>query len=160
MIIAILAAITVVAFNGIQARASLTRQTAQLDKIGRAIQIWSAETGQTLAQSGAGYNGGGYGAYVNKNISGYTGVSIEDLLVNSGYMDSSFDTEAFGRSTVLLAPCTNGSSSSRWVVMATVTPAPEKSTADQISESGCTNSLVTLYTDPGGTYRRNLLKAY
>lgn len=122
--------------------------------------MWSTETGQTLAQSGAGYNGAGYGAYVTKNTGAYTGVSIEDLLVNSGYMDSSFDSGAFGRGTVLLAPCTNGSSSGRWVVMATVTPAPEKSTADQISESGCTNSVVTLYTDPNGTYRRNLLKAY
>lgn len=159
VIIAILAAITVVAFNGMQARAQLTRQTAQLDKIGKAIQMWSAENGKTLGESGAGANGVGVGGYAQKNVGNYTGVSIEDLLVESGYMSSSFDTTAFGKTSVLLSPCTT-LSASRWVVMVTVTPAPQKSIADQISESGCTASYINLYTDPDGSYRRNLLKAY
>lgn len=66
VVIAILAAISIATYSGIQARAKLTHQVANLDKIGKAIQLWSAETGKTLRESGAGANGMGYGSFQAK----------------------------------------------------------------------------------------------
>jgi len=156
VVIAILAAITIVAYNGIQARAKLTQQVAELDRIGKAIQLWSADTGQTLGTSGAGYGGKGVGTFTATGGS-YTSVSVEQLLKNSGYLTGTVGGSAFSDSTVMVAPCTDYNDS-RWLVFAIVSPAPSESVADQIADTNCTNGLATTYTS--GTYNRNLIKAY
>lgn len=156
VVIAILAAITIVAYNGIQAKAKLAQQVSEMDKIGKAIQLWSAENGESLGSSGSGYSGKGYGSLVG-NSGSYSPVSVEDLLINAGYLAQPVGGSAFSDSNVLLTPCTTGDAS-RWVVLATVSPAPPKSPADQITATGCTNSLATLYTN--STYQRNLIRAY
>ena len=157
VVIAILAAISIVAFNGIQARAKLVQQTAELDRIGKAIQLWSAETGKTLGESGTGYNGNGIGFFNAKSSPSYTATSVEDLLRNAQYITGEFSPSAFNKNQVLLTPCTDYSNP-RWVVLATVSPAPSRSVADQISDTKCTNPLISSYSGPG--YNSNLIKAY
>lgn len=74
VVIAILAAISIVAHNEVTARARLTQQTADLDRIGKAIQMWSAEEGKTLGQSGGlGIMARGMGGFM------YTRVYIQIL---------------------------------------------------------------------------------
>ena len=152
VVIAILASITVVAYNGIQARAIFTQQVTEVDRVGKAIQLWSAENGKTLGESGAGYNSEGYGS-LQQTGGSYSALSVENLLRDAGYLKGDISVNG----GYLLSPCT-GLSSPRWVVIATLNPAPPTNAADQIAESGCTNSLITLYT--GSSYNRNFIKVY
>lgn len=157
VVIAVLATITIVAYSGVQQRAQYAEQVAALDNIGQAVKLWEAENG-TLGSSGAGAGGTGVGFFVSKNVSGYTSVSIQDLLTNAGYFEpAKHDTKAFALNSVMLAYC-NNASDPRWVVLAQVTPAPQESVANQIADTGCTSSLVTTYT--GVNYNKNLLKVY
>lgn len=156
VVIGILAAITLVAYNGVQAKAKLAQQVSELDTIGKAVQLWSAENGTSLYYSGTGWTGHGYGSFTQTGGS-YTTTSIEDLLVNAGYLTKPVGGQAFADSNVLLSQCTTNDAT-RWVVMATVSPAPQESVANQISDTGCTNSLITTYTS--SPYLRNLVRAY
>lgn len=157
VVIAILAAVTIVAYNGIQQRAKAVRQNAAIDRIGKAIQLWSAEKGSSLGSSGAGAGGTGVGSFQAKNTGTYTAISIEDLLRGAGYLTGANDNGAFNHAGVLLSPCTVGSET-RWMVFATVSPAPSRSVSDQIADTGCTSSYIALYS--GSPYNRNLIKAY
>ncbi len=157
VVIAILATISIVTYNGIQQRAKLARQTAAIDRIGKAIQLWSAEKGMSLEGSGSGASGRGVGAFQQKNNGSYGSVSIEDALRSSGYLTGSNDEGAFAHSQLLLAPCTTYTDT-RWAVFATVSPAPERSVADQIAATGCTSAYMTQYTS--APYNRNFIKAY
>ena len=157
VVIGILAAISIVAYNNIQSKARYAQQTSELDRIGRSIQLWSAENGKTLGDSGAGWGGQGVGYFTAKNISGYTSLSVEDLLRASGYLNGEINESIFLRSSIMVAPCTN-SSSVRWVLLARVSPAPPKTPAEQIADTGCTSPTITTYT--GSDYSSNLIKAY
>ena len=151
VVIGILAAITLVSYNGVVQRAKFQQQVSEIDKIGNAIRLWSAETGKPLGESGSGYNGTGLGGFYS-NTGSYPPVSVYDLLVNSGYL-----SQLTYNSTYMVTPCTDFSDS-RWVVLVTLDPAPATSVATQKSESGCTNSYIDLYTN--SSYKRNFMKAY
>ena len=149
--IAILAAISIVAFNGIQDRAKLVKNTAAMDKVGKAIQLWTAENGKSLRDSGA---GAGYGAF-SQIYSGNP--SVETLLRDSGYLIGNFNE----LSAILVAPCKTDASDTRWAVIAIVTPDPDpdKTTADARADLGCDSSISNTYTT--GTYTgRNFFKVY
>lgn len=154
VVIAILATISVVAYNGIQARAKFTQQVSEIDKVGKAIQLWSAENGKSLGDSGHGYDGRGVGWFYTGDSGQYPPISVYEMLSQAGYLPN-FSTTGVN-STIMLAPCTVYSSS-RWVVLATFDPAPPTSVEDQIDESGCTNSLISSYPN---LYGRNFIKAY
>lgn len=160
VVIAILATITTVAYNGIRQRAAVARQTAAMDRIGKAIQLWSAEKGMSFSGSGAGLTGApgqGWFQSKNSNNSNYTVASMEEALRSSGYLTGGNDQGAFDHSQVMLAACTN-SNDSRWVVMATVSPAPSRAVTDQIADTGCTNGYLTSWT--GVMYNKNFVKVY
>lgn len=154
VVIAILATISVVAYNGIQNRAKYTQQVTEIDRVGKAIQLWSAENGRSLMNSGSGYEGNGWGSFSATGGS-YTATSVHTLLTEAGYL-SNFSTSGVN-ATILLSPCTTFDNS-RWVVYATFSPAPTTSVADQISQTGCTNSALNGYTS--APYNRNFVKAY
>lgn len=160
VVIAILAAISIVAYNGIQARAKLTLQTAEINRIGKAIQLWSAEKGTSFASSDAGVGRTGVGEFQRKNDSVYpSSQSIEDVLRAAGYFMQPINPDAFSGTYVLLSPCTTPSDP-RWVVYARVTPAPPKPVSQQVAETGCTHPYLTTFTDPSGSYQRNFVRAY
>ena len=151
VVIAILAAISIVAYSGIQARAKYTQQVAEVDRVGKAIQLWVAENGGSLGQSGSGYNGTGVG-WFDGDSGSYPSPSLEDMLRSDGYLSGPLDVN--GR--YMLTPCTSYSNP-RWIVLTTLDPAPPTSVSDQTSQSGCTSSLLTQYTD---LYGKNFIKVY
>lgn len=155
IVIAILATISVVAYNGVRQRAKFTQQEAEVDKVGRAVQLWVAENGVSLGTSGHGYDGKGYGRMATADTGDYPPISLEDMLRNAGYL-----TDPLSVNTgYMLTPCTT-LDSPRWVVLATLNPAPPTSVADQIASSGCTHSLLNTYTSHDYSYRKNFLKAF
>ena len=154
VVIAILAAISIVAYNGIQARATFTKQVAEVDRIGKAIQLWTAENGKSMGQSGSGYNGEGYGN-INVATGAYPSPSLENLLRQSGYLSGPLDVN----SSYMLTPCTSWTET-KWVVLTIMNPTPPTTVSQQLSGTGCANWAITAYTDPNGTYKRNFAKAY
>ena len=154
VVIAILAAITIVAYNGIQARAILTKQVAEIDRVGKAVQLWQAENGESIGQSGHGRNGNGYGGFSSEGGS-YPPPSLENMLRNSGYLTGSLSVNK----NYMLAACTDYTST-RWLVLATLDPAPSTSAPDQVAAAGCNHWTATMYTDPNGSYKRNYAKAF
>ena len=153
VVIAILAAISLVAYGGVQKRAKHTAVEMDVDKIGKAIQLWSAETGSTLRTSGAGWGGQGYG-WFNAAGGSYTSVSVEKLLRDAGYLNGNL-----GINNVLLAPCSTDVNDSRWVVLATMTPPPEKTIRQAIPTSVCPYSLMDSYSTPPN-YTNNYAKLF
>lgn len=157
VVIAILAAISLVAYGAVQDRAKHTRQVTDVDKVGKAIQLWSADTGKSIGQSGYGYNGQGYGSFWARG-GAYHASSLQDILVEAGYLQGLENSGI--QSTYMLAPCTTYVDT-RWVVLASLNPAPKKSAQQQIDESGCTNGIIRLYMGlQDGNYNRNFLKVY
>lgn len=98
VIIAILAAITIVAYNGIQARAYDSRTEQGARQFIKAVKLWSIDHGNTLGgNSGAttaisnGICGTGYGSgFVASGI--YT-CTTEDMLVANGGLPAGFVTK-------------------------------------------------------------------
>ena len=81
VVIAILAAISVVAYTGIQQRARDSQRRSDLAALAKAYAIYRIDNGDMGAGSGCG-NGGNGGGWFNGAYSGYT--SIHDCLRNSG----------------------------------------------------------------------------
>ena len=155
VVIGILAAITIIAYNGIQDRAKFTQQAVDIDKVGKAIKLWEAENGKSMGESGYGYNGLGLGNFYT-NAGAYPSPSLFGMLQNAGYLPASFNTAGVN-STIMLTPCTT-LTDNRWVVLATFNPAPPTSVSDQITASGCNSGYITSYTGAG--YNRNYVKAF
>jgi len=96
VVIGILAAITIVAFNGVQTRARDARSSDAAVKVAKAIQIWSIDRGLPLT------GGSGSATTVSNGMcadgangwaaSGIYVCSIEDMLVSSGLMPANFIT--------------------------------------------------------------------
>jgi prepilin-type N-terminal cleavage/methylation domain-containing protein len=153
VVIAILAAISMVAYTDIQGRAKQTAVEADVDKIGKAIQLWSAQNGTTLWSSGAGWAGQGYGFFHAAGGS-YTSTSVETLLRNAGYL-----TGTLSINNVLLAPCSSNVNDPRWVVLVTMSPAPTKTVREAIPSSQCPYGLIDTYSTPPN-YPSNFAKVY
>jgi len=126
-----------------------------MDRIGKAIQLWSAENGKSIGESGHGYNGQGFGAF-----HGYSGPypppSLEGILRESGYLTGDLSVN----SGYMLTPCTTYSDTRR-VVLSIANPAPPTTIVEQDTASGCTSGWIDLYTGQTNQgYNRNFLKAY
>lgn len=95
VVIAILAAISVVAYNGIQDRANDTRMRAGVAQIEKAIMMWHTETGQqpvggwsSSVAIGSGTNcSNGNGGWL---ASGTYTCAFEDALRNTGLLPANF----------------------------------------------------------------------
>ncbi len=152
VVIAILAAISVVSYSGIQTRAALTREQNDLGTLVKAIHLYVANGGSMrdgiAGAGGAGYwYGGADGVY-----SGAT-KSMRQALQESGYLPLSFNRN------FMVALCTDGASATeRRVVMIKADPAPTLTVSNQIAPETCTNGIFTTYTDPAQQYKMNLVK--
>lgn len=151
VVIGILASITIVAYNGITQRARFAQQMSEVDKIGNAIKLWSADNYKSMGESGSGYDGRGLGGFYS-NTGSYPATSLYSLLVNSGYLSNLTYNASY-----MLTPCTT-ETDRKWVVMVTLSPAPSTTVAAQKAESGCTSTYIDLYSN--STYQRNFMKAF
>jgi prepilin-type N-terminal cleavage/methylation domain-containing protein len=90
VVIAILAAITVVAFNGVQQRARDTQRKSDLAQIAKALHLYNTDNG-SFAGTGSGCGSGGNGAGWYHND--YDGVgpylSMSQCLLNGKYISAS-----------------------------------------------------------------------
>lgn len=151
-VIAILAAITIVAYNGIQARAQYTQHVAQIDEIGKAIRLYRAEGG-SMKDGVAGASGSWYGG--SASVYAGTSKSMRQALIDSGHLPAS------ALATFMVAMCTSTAGDDRRVVLAKVDPIPKQTVAEQLADSSCTysGSLAT-YSDPNQQYKMNIGKVY
>jgi prepilin-type N-terminal cleavage/methylation domain-containing protein len=150
VVIAILAAISIVAYNGIQQRAKYTENIAKIEEIGKAIRMYRAEGG-SMSNGIAGANGLWYGA--SSSVYGGTATSIRQALVDSGHLSTT------ALPTFMMAQCTTNSDERR-VVLARVDPIPEKTVAQQIESHNCNNGTLAVYTDPALQYKMNIGKVF
>lgn len=152
VVIAILAAITIVAYNGIQARAKMTAQTADMNKIGKAMQLWSAESGKSLLESGVGASGLGHGSFSTS----YSGLpSVETLLRDSGYLKGDYPT----LTAILVGKCSTNAGDNRWFINAIVQNPPSTTSDEQRIAAGCDYGTAVAYTSSPYT-SRNFFKVY
>ena len=153
VVIAILAAITIVAYSGVQDRAKRASQQAQVDAVGKALKLYVAEKGKFTGDI-AGASGEWYG-YLTGVYSG-TSISMKTALENAGYLVNS---SAGG--DYLIAPCTVASDNRRVVMTRFTDPAPTQTVVEQLSGSGCSTgsgSVIELYSN--ATYTRNYARVY
>lgn len=150
VVIAILAAISIVAYNGVQQRAKYTEQLSQIEEIGKAIRLYRAEGG-SMNDGVAGAGGAWYGGSSNTYVG--TSTSMRQALLDSGHLSPN------SLGSFMLAYCTT-SNDDRRVVLAKVDPAPTKTVSEQIVDSGCNSGSLALYTDPNAQYKMNIGKIF
>ena len=84
VVIAILAAITIVAYNGIQQRGRDTQRKSDVAMITKALRMYDVDNGAMYTASGCGANGNGSG-YFNYNY-GSPGADMNECLKSGGYL--------------------------------------------------------------------------
>lgn len=103
VVIGILAAISVVAYNGIQDRANDTLRRDGANKILKAYKLYMAETGGNPRQLNCGHNDNGIGfiQYTDGSSGPYAGETCVEILSNMGYLQENFnDTIPIGTSWI------------------------------------------------------------
>lgn len=153
VVIGILAAITIVAYNGIQQRGRDVKRKDDVANIVRASKLWLVDNNKSFNAMGAGSSGTALGWF----DSPYTPYpSVKTTLVGTGYLsDSTTDPINTKTGTVyayMIAPCNDGDGSAR-VVLAKLENPPTETIAQQLSGYTCTGSNLTTYTS--ATYGMN-----
>lgn len=100
-VIVILATITIITYNGVNARGRDAVRRSDLDNIAEALgNYWSDKGNVIETGSGCGYNGNGYGWLTYDGGSGYT-KSIMTCLKESGYLGKTIQDPSGGNGTSL-----------------------------------------------------------
>ncbi len=90
VVIGILVTITVVNYNGVQARSRDTIVKNAAKQVAVELLRYSSDTGNTPLQTGGGSNGGGSGWFSSQISGGSYPLPTETVLVNGGYLPSGF----------------------------------------------------------------------
>ena len=151
VIIAILATITIVAYNGIQQQARDAQRTRDIGEIVKAIQRWSIETGQDFSSMPAGHLSvpaqGWYDVV-------YTGSSVKSYLVNSGYLPNALNDPINNKTgsvkyAYMIVECTSSDNKTR-ILLANMETTQTQTVAQQLGSPACTSTTYTSYL--GATY--------
>jgi len=129
VVIAILAAISIVAYNGIQTRAQDTRLKLGASEFAKALQAWAVDNGSTLKgnsgstvaiANGECADGGGSG-FVGKTVYACT---LEEMLQAKGFLPENFvanlpgniprGSPTSGRLSMMIYPCSTGGYTLMW----------------------------------------------
>ena len=145
VVIAILAAITIVAYNGVQQRARDARRATDLSNIAKALQRWSIETGQDFSAFPVGVASiRGNGWY---NVS-YSTASAKAYLVNLGYITNSVDDPINDynppASAYMIVQCNVGDDKTR-ILLANMDTAQTQTVAQQLVGTTCASNLYPSY---------------
>jgi prepilin-type N-terminal cleavage/methylation domain-containing protein len=98
VIIGILVTITVVNYNGVQARSRDTIVKNAAKQVAVELLRYSSDTGNTPLQTGGGYSSTGVGWVSAQLVDSNYPLAIETVLVNGGYLSSGF-TAALPKNT-------------------------------------------------------------
>lgn len=85
VVIAILAAITLVSYNGIQKRANDAKRISDINSLTKGMLIWTVDTGKPPTETGGGHISNGQG-WVYASIGSNYSDNIETVLINAGYL--------------------------------------------------------------------------
>jgi prepilin-type N-terminal cleavage/methylation domain-containing protein len=147
-VIAILVAIGIVSYSGVQARARDSKRIEDVAHIGRSLQLW-AGTDKSLASFGGGSGGQGYGWFENNY--GGVNIAIKQVLINNklatlGIRDPRFVNMS---QDYVISLCTTASDNRR-VIMAKLENAPTQTVAQQITQAGCTSGSYSTWVTTNG----------
>jgi len=147
-VIAILAAIGIVSYSGIQDRARDSKRIEDVSHIGRSLKLW-AGTDKSLASFGGGSGGQGFGWFENNY--GGANIPIKTVLINNklatlGIRDPNFVNMS---QDYVISLCTTASDNRR-VVMAKLEVAPTQTVAQQITQAGCTSGSYSTWVSTNG----------
>lgn len=152
VVIAILAAISIVAYNGIQQRARDSIRKDHIAKISKAMQLWSIKSSSDLISMNAGASGTVVG-YFDSSYSTYP--SIKSVLVSSGDLTEgvvdpiNYKGGATNTYTYMVAPCETASISTTRVILSRMEVEPKDSLSQQLGRT-CTNGTFTSFVSGYG----------
>lgn len=155
VVIAILATITVVAYNGIQDRAKDVAMVTAANQVEKALQIWAFDNGSTiLGGSGSTVAAGSSGCTDGSNGffgSGTYTCTVEDSLVAAKLLPSGFsarlpsnanyNTAAGGRLSIMLYGCSSVGAGSYALYWNLRRPTTQDSNAINSTLTSCNNSV-------------------
>lgn len=160
VVIGILAAITIVAFNGVQARANDTKIRSVAVQVEKALRLWRVDSGQEPRggwSSTTAFNGTncteGSGGWIYKGA--YT-CALEDLLLSNQYIapgiilgaprNKGYGTATDGRTTFMFYPC--GSNTGRFALYWYLESPSAEDTANltRVESSGCPTAPRVTYS--------------
>ncbi|MFZ2836489.1 MAG: prepilin-type N-terminal cleavage/methylation domain-containing protein [Candidatus Saccharimonadales bacterium] len=158
VIIGILAAITIVAYNGIQARANDSRMRSIANQLEKAIVLWNSDT-NTLPKGGwsstVAFDGtncsDGAGGWINK---GAYVCALEDLLLAKGLIPAGLITGApinkgyagstNGNRSFMLYPCSGNQFALYWYLESP--SASDTASITGVESAGCTSGPRITYS--------------
>ncbi len=157
VVIGILAAISIVAFNGVQARATDTRIKAVANQLERAIVLWNTDSGvlpkggwnSTVAFDGTNCVDG-QGGWVTK---GTYPCALEDILTSKNYIpnglitntppNKGYSTATTGIRTFMFYPCPNNQFALYWYLESP--SASDTASITAVESAGCPTAPRTTY---------------
>jgi prepilin-type N-terminal cleavage/methylation domain-containing protein len=147
VVIGILAAITIVAFNGVQKRAGDTKRIDDVALIGKALTMWSINNSKTFEEMNAGYNGNSATGWYS---AAYAGQAVNTVLIASGFLNDGVKEPAkSGSRDYMLTRCGDASDNRR-VVFARLDDTPTQTVAQQIQSSNCTDAYINSFVSSYG----------
>lgn len=152
VVIAILASIGIVAYNGVQQRARDTKRKDDLAKIVKAFRLWNAQTGGNFDTISAGSGGLEIG-WFDGLYSTYP--SVASVLADAGFLNDGVVDPINRKSpeyyAYMIQSCHSGTMPSQRVILARLENPPSESLADMIGET-CSSTGFTNYV---ATYNIN-----
>lgn len=148
VVIGILAAITIVAYNGLQGRARDTIRKSDLESVSQALNLYNIDNASWVGTgSGCGYNGDGSGWFSHVNGTSYP-KSVSNCLKEAGYIKKDITDPTGGTTSsptvgfsYMKYHCGTGASE-RVYVYAKLESMPQ----DEFSTDGtCSSTLDTSY---------------
>jgi prepilin-type N-terminal cleavage/methylation domain-containing protein len=149
VVIAILAAITIVAFNGVQQRARDSQRMSDLSNARKALMRWSIDTATPISGINAGAGGTATG-WLDGAYSPYP--SVLQVLIDGGYASPSLHDPINNKNAqyaYMITPCNASDNSTVRVLLAQLEKPPAQTVAQQLGVT-CTNGNFTSYTTTYG----------
>lgn len=152
VVIAILAAISIVSYTGIQQSARDSKRKSDLELIVKGFGLWGAENGGDFSGMSAGAQGQEVG-WFSRPYDSFP--SVKSVLVSGGFLTEGVQdpiniTTSPYHYAYMIAPCTEGDESIR-IILAKLEIPPDQTVNEQLGLN-CTAGNFTSYT---GTYGMN-----
>ncbi|HEV7951902.1 MAG TPA: type II secretion system protein [Candidatus Saccharimonadales bacterium] len=146
VVIGILAAITIVAYNGVQQRGRDVKRKDDVAKIVHAGKLWLVDSGKQFNELGGGSSGSTLG-WFDSPYSPYP--SVKSVFVSGGFLAEGV-TDPINRKTgtiyaYMIAPCNDGDNTTR-VALAKLEIPPAETVSQQLVGYTCAGSHLTTYT--------------